>query len=727
MPPRAAGRTSGAAALSTGRQATEGTATTSIQTEIVWRTALVNRLRAARSLPVVSIVAPPGYGKTTLLAQWSDRDGRPFVGVTLEPGLDATAVSARMEDALPTDPTAAVVAVDDIHLLTADAARVVEAIVPRLPAGSTLAVAGRRQALSGIPRLRAAGALLELGVEDLALTRRESRSLLYAAGVALSDAELDELLAITEGWPAGIRLGALSRHRLTGADAAGDDLEERALAALLRPEGIAELGPEELEFLRRTSFLDRLSGPLCDAVLERQDSARMLESLAAAGLFLFVLDRRGEWFRYHTSFAGRLRDELETLDRKLLPVLARRAADWFERNGDSERALQYASIAGDADHLAQVLARVASPLHNSGRERALAGWLSRFEDLAGLDDYPQVATLAARLHAHRGSVAEAERCLESAARGASRRRKRDAALRPRIALVRAAMCGDGLESMLAGAERVLDELPSDDRWRPFALCLQGTATVLLGETERGDAILSRSVHAAERIGATETRALALTERSILAGVRGERDEADALLCRGLETIESHSLHGYPTSALTLALSARSLLLHGRAREAATPLASARRLTPALTGSLPWLAVQTRLELARAYVTLRDGAAACRALHEAGDLLDAYPRLGVLAAERDLVVSEAEAIPGNEDGRTVGLTVAELRLLPMLATHLSFREIGLRFFLSRNTVKTQAISVYRKLGASSRSEAVMQAERLGLLDSSLDTAGLILTG
>jgi LuxR family maltose regulon positive regulatory protein len=289
------------------------------------------------------------------------------------------------------------------------------------------------------------------------------------------------------------------------------------------------------------------------------------------------------------------------------------------------------------------------------------------------------------------------------------------------------MCGDGVESMLAAAEGILDELPQDDRWRAFALFLQGTARALLGEAERGDAILSRSVHAAERIGSSETRALALAERSILAGVRGEREEADALLCRALETIDGNGLHGYPSSALTLALSARSLLLHGRAREAAAPLAGARRLTPALTGSLPWLAVQTRLELARAYVTLRDGATAVRLLNEAGELLRAHPRLGVLPAERDVVVAEAEAIPGSESGRTVGLTAAELRLLPMLATHLSFREIGLRFFLSRNTVKTQAISVYRKLGASSRSEAVVQAERLGLLDLSLDGAGLILTG
>jgi len=121
------------------------------------------------------------------------------------------------------------------------------------------------------------------------------------------------------------------------------------------------------------------------------------------------------------------------------------------------------------------------------------------------------------------------------------------------------------------------------------------------------------------------------------------------------------------------------------------------------------------------------AAAGALLAEVDELHSACPRLGILRSRRDLLAAEIRAIPAGVDGRSVGLTAAELRLVPMLATHLSFREIGARFFLSRNTVKTQAISVYRKLGASSRSEAVSRAYGLGLIEAATDGEALIQTG
>jgi LuxR family maltose regulon positive regulatory protein len=138
-------------------------------------------------------------------------------------------------------------------------------------------------------------------------------------------------------------------------------------------------------------------------------------------------------------------------------------------------------------------------------------------------------------------------------------------------------------------------------------------------------------------------------------------------------------------------------------------------------------VQTRLELVDVYVTLRDADAAASLLGEADELLAGCPRLAVLRRRRDALVGEAQAVPASSGGRSVGLTTAELRLVPMLATHLSFREIGACFFLSRNTVKTQAISVYRKLGASSRSEAVVRAYSLGLIEEGADAERLIRTG
>ena len=146
------------------------------------------------------------------------------------------------------------------------------------------------------------------------------------------------------------------------------------------------------------------------------------------------------------------------------------------------------------------------------------------------------------------------------------------------------------------------------------------------------------------------------------------------------------------------------------------MTTATRLTPHLTYALPWLAVQARTVLADAYVTLRDREAARQMLEEVRGILVVRPDLGVLGESVAQLELELAAMPEARAGAGSGLTPAELRLLPHLSTHLSFREIGERLHVSRNTIKTQAISVYRKLGVSSRSEAVAFAEDLGLVEA-----------
>jgi LuxR family maltose regulon positive regulatory protein len=333
------------------------------------------------------------------------------------------------------------------------------------------------------------------------------------------------------------------------------------------------------------------------------------------------------------------------------------------------------------------------------------------------------------LHAQRGDDVEAERCLAAAICGASARKRGRVSreLAARIELVSAAVCADGVESMLAATESALSAIPADDCWRPYGLLLQGCARALLGDCERADAILARAVHAGRRLGSREICAVALTERALVAIAQGERISAGQLLDLARQEISEGHLEAYPTSALTMAASARLELLHGHSPEAFAALGSARTLLAGLGRSLPWLAVQARLQLAEAQVTLRDVNQARAMLGEVDRLLAGCPRLGILRRERDRLAAKIRSIPSRVDGRSVGLTAAELRLVPMLATHLSFREIGACFFLSRNTVKTQAISVYRKLGASSRSEAVARAHGLGLIETGADGDVLIQTG
>jgi LuxR family maltose regulon positive regulatory protein len=713
----------------------------------VSRTALVNRLRAAGAFPLVLVVAPAGYGKTTLLSQWAHRDARPFAWVSLDDGdddpvtllqhvaaaldrvepLPASALEPLTPERRPAPARALqrlgaaigarrapfVLVLDGADLLSGDSVAALGTLVGHIPAGSMIVLAGRVVPELPVAALRAGGPLLELGPYELALSRREAELLLRAARLEPEDDEINELVARTEGWPAGLYLTALAARAesderpdlrsVTGAD--------RYLADYFRSEYLSRLAPEQLTFLRRSSVLETMSGVLCDAVLDRKGSALELASLEHESLFIVPLDRHRGAYRYHHLFRDLLRQELEDREPELVPVLNQRAADWFEAQGDDEATLDYSHAAGNENSAARILSSIAMPVSASGRVASVESWLDRFDDDA-LQRHPEIAVEGSRIHALRGRPDQAEAWLAAAERGVPSNGK-GAVTRACIDVVRAAMCADGPESMLKRTTSALRKLPDDHPWRPWALVVNGTAHVLLGEDDLAD-----QVFAVAATGSTqpESHALALSERSLLAA--GNDDErAEALALEAQRLIEDRELDAYPTAALDLAATARALLRHGRWDEARRQLTITQRLAPFLTHAIPWLSVQVRIELARAYVTLRDRNAAHALVDEARAILALRPALGVLAEQVAALEAEIEAMPEAAGGGTSGLTRAELRLLPLLSTHLSFREIGERLFVSRNTIKTQAISVYRKLGVSSRSDAIARAAELGLVHGS----------
>jgi LuxR family maltose regulon positive regulatory protein len=719
----------------------------------ITRTALVNRLRATTSVPVASFVAPAGFGKTTLLGQWAERDKRPFAWVSIDerdddplvllrhvaaavdavspidsslvdalrsPGRSIwTAVVPRLGSALAAVEHPFVVVLDDAHRLRAgDPADAVATLADHIPEGSMLVLAGRTTPRLPIAALRAGGRLLEIGHERLALSRREAHLLLRSTGVPLAEADVDEILRTTEGWAAGLYLAALSfRERgssYEGTTFAGDD---RYLADYFRSEYLSRLTPEHLAFLRRTSVLDRMCGALCDAVLDRTDSALELEWIDEANLFLVPLDHRRRWYRYHHLFKDLLRRELEEYEPESVAVLNRRAADWFESHGDLEAALEAAAASGDMDRVAGLVGSLGLPLASSGRFETVESWLARLDDEAQLERHPAVAVVGAWIHALRGRADAAEKWLGAAERcaGGGKKPNRTPSLRAEIAVVRAALCRDGVERMLSDATDAVGELPPDSRWLPTAFLLQGAAHVLRGDDERGEHILMDAVRAAERADAADVRVAAIGIGALLAARRDDQ-AAEPLVQNAAGGELGGEAEGGVSSAAALAASARLHLRRGRWNEAKAELRSAGRLLPLLTHALPWLAVLVRLELARAYITLRDADAAAARLAETREILRLRPGLDVLRDQTDELEREVDGVPGIGTDTGSGLTNAELRLLPLLATHLSFREIGGRLYVSRNTVKTQAISVYRKLGVSSRSEAIDRAARLGLVEA-----------
>jgi LuxR family transcriptional regulator, maltose regulon positive regulatory protein len=715
----------------------------------VSRTALVNRLRATTSVAATTVVAPAGYGKTTVLAQWAARDSRPFAWVTLDERDNDPIVllrhiaaalevdeplEARLVDALE-KPGASiwtkalprlanqlferspnVLVLDDFNLLRSRASiEAVAALVAAEEERSMLVVVGRTFPRLPLAQLRASGRLLELGPADLAMTKREGELLLRQSGVRLGAERVAELVAQCEGWPAALYLAALSirdGEASGGAEVGPLSGDDRYLTDYFRSEYLGRLRPGPLRFLRRTSVLERMSGPLCDAMLEDEGSAQELEKIERANLFLVPLDNRREWYRYHHLFRDLLQRELVENEPALVPRLHGRAADWFEEHGDEESALEHASAAGDLDRAAALLTTLVLPLYYSGRIATLDRWLARFERAGLLERYPAVAVQGARIHALRGRPEAAEKWLDAATRGTFRGTLPDGTktIAPWVSTARAWLCRKGAKQMLADAEMAVAGLAAGSSWRSPALLAQGSALMLLGDPDSADAILAEAAEAA--LGATESHVMALGQRALIADERGDYERADTLSTELHELLVASPVDAYVARSVDFAATARTMLRHGRWNEARAALTAGQELAPFLA-ALPWLAVQVRLELARGFVTLRDAGAGQEQLDEALELLRRSPGLDSLSARAEELQREIDVTPEHEGGHNAGLTRAELRLLPLLATHLSFREIAEQLFVSRNTIKTQAISVYRKLGVSSRSEAVAEAQRLGL--------------
>jgi LuxR family transcriptional regulator, maltose regulon positive regulatory protein len=718
----------------------------------VSRTALVNRLRAAGASPCVVVVAPAGYGKTTVLAQWAFKDARPFAWLSLDghdndPAVLLRHLAAALDSIDPIEPrllealdserpsvwgsvmsglaahvasreSPFVLVLDDVDLLESkDSLAIVATLIENLPSRSMAALAGRRLPKLPIASFRVGGPLLEFGPYELALSRREGEMLLRACSVDLDDEAVGELLERTEGWAAGIYFAAVAaRDRPSSGDPNGEGQisgDDRYLADYIDGECMSEVSPDLLEFLRRTSVLEEMSGPLCDAVLERTGSAAALAELERLNLFVVPLDRHREWYRYHSLFRDLQRRKLADQEPDLVPGLNARAAEWFEAQAVPESALGYAHAAGDRDRAARILSAIALEVHTSGRAATLESWLRPFDD-GQLDQYPAVAIHGCRTHAFRGREEEAERWLGAAERGVASRAKGVASVRPWIAVMRAAMCSNGPAQMRTDALEARSKLRRGASWRPSALLVEGVAAILLGNEAKADSILAEAAFEAERLGSNETRVIALGERSVLAGAKGDHRNAEELAAEACEVMEDTELKHYSASALALAASARAMLRHGNWEKARHQLTLVEKLLPRLTNALPWLAVQVRLEIGYAYVTVRDRKGAERMLEESHSILGVKPKLGVLAAGLDALAAEVDEMPAEGPTGNSALTAAELRLLPLLTTHLSFREIGERLFVSRNTIKTQAISVYRKLGVSSRSEAIARASELGLV-------------
>ena len=714
---------------------------------IVARAALVNRLAAAQA-PVITIVAPPGYGKTTLLAQWGERVWPRVAWISCDDGDNdpvvlLSALAVALDRIEPIDPAVFwalassgagitvvpkfVSAIASMRLPVTLVLDHVEAVTNKrclntiaelalhLPLGWQLALASRTKVPLPTARLRAQGGIVEVGADDLAMSPEEASSLLEGAGVQPDVASTSELVQRTEGWPTGLYIAALAiragtRQSEVGFTFTGDD---RYMGDYLRSELLDRVSGSEVSFLTRTAVLDRMCGSLCDAILGATASERFLEEMESRNLLVVPLDRRREWYRYHHLFRELLQAELRRREPDLVRDLHSRAAEWYEANAMPEAAIEHAQAAGDHDRVARLVLELAQPVWAGGRVQTVLRWMEWLRDATSAEHYGAIAVHGSLIFALLGQPSAAERWAAAAERVSSAGTLPDGStMESTLAYLRAILSRDGVDEMRRDAQIACEGLSPASPYRATMLHTEGISYLVQGDHDRADPILAHAFDVATGANALPLAALILAERCIVAAQRDRWAEVATLAQRAVAIVEAGRFEDYWTSALVYAWAARAALHRGDIPKARYYVGRAARLRPLLTYALPVVSVQALLELARAYIALADPGGSAAVLGQVHEILQQRPDLGVLPKLADELQSKLAKIKAVAVGAS-SLTAAELRLLPLLSTHLSFREIGERLHLSSNTVKTQAYSVYRKLGVSSRSGAVTRTRELGL--------------
>jgi LuxR family maltose regulon positive regulatory protein len=712
----------------------------------VGRAMLIETARSS-DCRVVGVTAPAGYGKSTFLAEWAQAEDRRVAWVALDrfdddPAILLTSLATayrradlggsdliadmgglgvsvlgraapRLASEFSASPLPFVLMLDDLHELQSPACHdVLSVLISAIPRGSQL-VAASRSEQPHLPRLRASGDALEFGAAELALDAAGAQQIFSQAQVSLTPEQAAAVTERTEGWPVGLYLAAVVAREGNGQaqTVTGDD---RYVADYLYRETLIQQPEDMQRFLRCTAVLDQLCGPLCDAVLRSSTAAGQLRRLEASSLFLTPLDRQRQWYRYHALFREFLLGELRRTEPGIIVTLHQRAADWYESNGFTPLAIEHLLNTPERGRSVQLVTALALPTYMAGQLPTVLRWLSAVGD-ANIERYPPLAVLAGWVGVLTGDATGAQRwaALVDAASFALVSADGSASFDSARAMLRAVMCATGPEPMMADATFAVAQEPTSSPWRDTALWLLAEAHLLAGGLDEARAALTESSVTAATLGNTDSIVICESELALLAMDRGEWQEAAGRLELALVTIDEKRMHDYVMSVLAFAGSARLSLHHGDLNEAHRQLARAMRARPSATYALPFLAVRLRLQLAKVYRAMAEPATARQLLREIDDILIHRPALGTLIDE----IGELRRVfASSATGETAAspLTPAELRLLPYLQTHLTSGRIAERLFVSRNTIRSEVSSIYRKLGVSSRDDAVRQATALGLL-------------
>ena len=620
---------------------------------------------------------------------------------------------------------------DDYHLIdNASIHETVGFLIEHLPAHMCLVIATRTDPPLAIHRYRARGQMIEIRVQDLRFNSEETRGLLQGIlHTSFSAGDIAALESRVEGWAAGLQMVALS---IQGRQDVHEFIENfrgshRYIMDYLTEEIYNQQPPAIQRFLLQTSILERLSGPLCNAVLgaglpaqgEEEvllSAQQMLEYLERANLFLLPMDDERTWYRYHHLFASLLRQRLRQILPEEIEVLQRRASGWFAANGFFEEAFQYALAANDFQAAAQIVESQAMDLLKLGSLSTLKGWFDKLppEIITArprlIVDSAWANLLIGKLENIQGDLAAAEKNLDIL--------DDPDELRGQIAAIRAYTAGllGELDQAIDQAHLAFELLAKDDLTvRCVVTFVVGGIYYLRQDIPRALAAMKEASQLGEQAGNIHVAVSALNSIGDILKQQGNLDESERAYEQALQLGTGRSGQPLPITAGVYSGLAEIQLTR-------RDFSNARKL--ALIGlelGETWGNPDNQVSC---YITLAklehlegnlDGARA--ALEKAKYLAATYnltPGLGEDLAARETAIFAAPEGRVNQGLLIAPLSERELEVLRLFAEGLSNQDVAEKLFISLGTVKAHSSNIYRKLDVRNRTQAVITAREMGLL-------------
>ena len=703
---------------------------------------------------LVLVGAPAGFGKTTLVAQWrvSTDESRPFAWVSLDradddpsrlwwytvgalqracpkfsgevilrelrvqsPDITGT-VLPLLANELAALPAPVVLVLDDYHVIKERACHdQIAFLLAHLPPSAQVVLVTRVDPPLPLARMRASGEMVEIRARELRFGLDETAALVRSvSGVGLSEADLADLAERTEGWPAGTYLAALSLrghpspHEFVRAFT-GDN---RFIVDFLADEVLGRQPSDVQRFLLQTSILSRFCATLCDAVTGSANAVEIIEILERENLFLVPLDDNRQWYRYHHLFAQLLRSQLVLTEPGSVRILHKRASAWHQVSGSTEEAISHALAADDIAVAVDLITRNWLAYVNVGRPATVRGWMRVLGD-DRIAANPAAAHCAAWAAALTGDRETVRRWLPVIDSGRHDGPLPDGvqSLRSSAAMLRGVFGFDGLPVMRASAAIAVDL--EDDPASPYYALARGAlgySLYLSGEAAAAAAPLEEAVQS--RASVPIIAMFVLSAAAMVAIELGRLSKAEEL-ARGACILAARSdLGKAPQSAMAYTAMGAVYAARGRLDDARAELEHAFEPRNAI-GLSPWPTLEPTLWLAAVRADLGDRAGAAELADEARGLLtllqDGTDALRARLAELDRRIAGRSRLVSPAEP----LTEREAAVLRLLGGSLSLREIGEELYVSANTVKTHTQAIYRKLGVSTRHDAVEQARQLGL--------------